>query len=89
MTDAEMILLARHTILHTAGGEDSDLPDEMANRMEALIAERARLREALEPFAAMADAPDISGDGDNATMLYVDGLKVTVGDLRRARESLK
>jgi hypothetical protein len=70
---------------------DSDpgaaLDYEAANRISALTAERDRLREALEPFAAMASAGD-QKPKDDAVWAGQDGLRITYGDFRRARAAL-
>jgi len=43
MTDDEMIRAARREALYRGDGEESDLPEQMADRLEALIAENARM----------------------------------------------
>ena len=89
---AEMIRRARATPLYEGSGEDSSLAEDMADALEAQAAELARMREALGPFAAVAehDIGDDETDGEAfRPMQFVNRApKLTVGDLRRARAAL-
>ena len=61
--------------------------DDIRLERDALRAEVARLREALEPFAAVADRVHTSRT-DNQTLLGYDGVELTAGHFRRARAAL-
>ena len=61
---------------------------EAATALDALVAENARLREALEPFASCAnDEPDYYPDDEliSSEWLYMEGVNLTHGSFRRAR----
>ena len=61
--------------------------DEAAARIEALEAEVARYREALEPFSEMADCYDPVEDDDHLHC-WVSEFTPTLGQLRIARAAL-
>lgn len=62
----------------------------LARQAEALQRENAELREALEPFAAIADQLPIRSVGvpDHRSVWGYDGVELSYGDFRRARALL-
>jgi hypothetical protein len=58
-------------------------PGELADLMEEAADEIERLREALKPFADMAEMPSNFDNGKDHTIV------VTVGDLRAAKAALE
>lgn len=76
------------------GGPSSEhtaaLLDEAAARLEALEADKARLREALEPFARYASENGFGLDNNGAPLPDTDGvgwIYLTNGDFRAARRA--
>ena len=62
----------------------------LARQAEALQRENVELREALEPFAAIADQLPIRSVGvpDHKPLWGYDGVELSYGDFRRARALL-
>lgn len=58
-------------------------------RAEAAERENARLRKALAPFAAEADARKNLALGEDIDHWPIGGSRLTLGDLRRARAALQ
>jgi hypothetical protein len=68
--------------------EEAALYRQYASALRSANAEIARLREALEPFAALADRYD-PPEGDDTHAAWDQTALPTLGDFRRARAALK
>lgn len=56
-----------------------------SDEMEKVVAENARLREALEPFAKAAHEYDVDCDPDDTILNEEQDRQLTIGDLRKAQ----
>lgn len=89
---ADILSRLRHNYENWAvGSKGPHILREAADEIDALRAQVAKLREALEPFAGLAAErfldPGLWNDNDGFAVLF-DGYDLTVGDFRRARAAL-
>lgn len=88
--DQDLIERLNKTPLYEGNGEESDLPEQAASRLQSLGEEVKRLREALKPFSEEFDLyhsqrPKVA---DNIRLRMTSAGYFTVGDLRRAQAAL-